>query len=177
MEMQTINIDDVGSVLECALQVAIFEDAIPDPVSSSFFVQQALVFQGFLGVYNRIKGLVFNLQKFGGIVCHCRGLGHHCRYRLTLVTNLGHRQRVIFNFGKRVGTDLNEWLGLMHDLRAGQSADHFGKSFSGRSVDADDLCMRIRRPDKSQIKHLAQLDVIGKLAPSAQQAILFLARK
>jgi len=33
------------------------------------------------------------------------------------------------------------------------------------------------RPDKSQIEHFPQLDVVGKLAPSAQQAIVFLAGK
>ena len=60
---------------------------------------------------------------------------------------------------------------------AGQRADHSGNSFGCRSIDADDLCVGIRRTHESQVEHLAQLDVVGKLAPAAQQAILFLARK
>ena len=39
------------------------------------------------------------------------------------------------------------------------------------------LCVGVWRADKSQIEHFPQLDVVGKLAPSAQQAIVFLAGK
>ena len=76
-----------------------------------------------------------------------------------------------------VRTDLNEWLGLLCYLWPGQRADYPGNSFSCRSVNADDLCVGVWRPDKSQIEHFPQLDVVGKLAPSAQQAIVFLAGK
>src|SRR6185312_8803469 len=102
---------------------------------------------------------------------------HHCRYRLTLVANFGHRQRVILDLGKGVGTDLNEGLGLLCYLWPGQRADYSGNSFSCRSVNADDPCVGVWRPDKSQIEHFPQLDVVGKLAPSPQQAIVFLAGK
>jgi len=55
------------------------------------------------GIDNRIECVVLNLQKLGRIVRHGRRFRHHCRYRLALVTNLGHRQRVIFDLGKGSG--------------------------------------------------------------------------
>ena len=49
--------------------------------------------------------------------------------------------------------------------------------FGSRDVDAHDLRVSVRRAHEAQVEHIAQLDVVGKLAPTAQQAVLFLARK
>jgi hypothetical protein len=37
--------------------------------------------------------------------------------------------------------------------------------------------VRKRRAHKAEIEHFAKLDVVGKLAPAAQQPVFFLARK
>ncbi len=125
----------------------------------------------------RIERLVLDLQEFRGVVGHCGRLGYHRSHRLTLVANFGHCQRVIFDFGEGIRADLDKRLGLLRDLGTRQNADNAGKRLGGRGVNTDDLRVSIGRAHESQIEHLAQLDVVGKLAASAQQAILFLARK
>jgi len=65
MEMETINLDDVGGILECPLHVSVLKNTIPHPIGAGFLVQKALILQGLFGVYDRMKRLVLNPQEFG----------------------------------------------------------------------------------------------------------------
>ena len=129
------------------------------------------------GIDDRVQFGVLDLHSFGGIVGEARGFCHHGRYRLTLVADLGDGHGIIADFAARIGTDLDERLGLGGNLLAGNRADHAGNLFGGRGIDADDLRVRVRRTHKTQIQHFAQLDVVGELAAAAQQTVLFFARQ
>ena len=81
------------------------------------------------------------------------------------------------NLAGGIRRDLNEGLRLRRDLNTNQRANHSRERFRGRHIDAHNLRVCVGRPHESQIQHLAQLDIICKLAPPAQQAVFFLARK
>ena len=131
MEVHAVDVDDVGGFLESLVDVAVFEDSIPDTIGAGFVVQQALVFQGLLGVDHRIESFVFDLHQLGGIVGESWGFGHHRGYRLALIAHFGCGQRIIFDLGEGIGTDFDEGLGLGYDLGSGQDAGDAGELLGG----------------------------------------------
>ena len=54
VEMQTVNVDDVGRVFESFVNVAVFEDAVPDFVGAAFFMENALIGERVFRVENRV---------------------------------------------------------------------------------------------------------------------------
>src|SRR5207302_1974102 len=74
-----------------------------------------------------------------------------------------------------IGSDFNERLSKGLDFFSGQGANHTRNCFGCRDIEVGDLRVCVRRADEAQIKHLAQLDVIGKLTAPAQQTVFFFA--
>ncbi len=50
MEVHAVDVDDIRRFLEGLLNVAEFPDAVPDSVRAGFFVENAVIGEGLLGV-------------------------------------------------------------------------------------------------------------------------------
>src|SRR5436309_6390133 len=89
VEVQAIDVDDVSSVFEGAINVAVFEDAVPNAVGSGLFVQQALILQRLFTIDERVGRFVLDLQNFGGVIGDGEGRGDHRGYGFALTTRFG----------------------------------------------------------------------------------------
>src|ERR1700719_1498323 len=168
MEVQAIDVDDVRRFLEGAFNVAVFPDTVPNSVRAGFFVENAVVSESLLGFDDRFERLVLDLNEFSGIV------GEAWRFRdyggdgLTLVKGFPHGHGEVANFLSLVGTDFDEGLGLRGNFLSGDRAHYAGQRLGNGGVDADDTRVCIWRAHKAEIKHFAQLDVVGELASATQ---------
>ena len=62
MEVQPVEVDNVGSFPKSFLHIAILEHAVPDSVGAGRLVQDALVFQRLFGIDDWIERFVFDLN-------------------------------------------------------------------------------------------------------------------
>jgi hypothetical protein len=93
-----------------------------------------------------------------------------------LIPDLFHCHRKIANLLRVLRADLDKRLRLPGNLFSRNCADHSGQRFRGGRIDAHDARVCIGRTYEAQIKHSAQLDVVGKFAAAPQKSVLFLAR-
>src|SRR5581483_4030030 len=176
MEVQPIDLDYVRRFAECLLDIAVFEYAIPDFVSSGRVVKNALVLECLLGIDNRFERVILHLNQFGRIIGDCCGLGHYGGHGLALVSSRVDGQWKITNFGGRSWANLDERLGQRLNLFSCQGADHARQCFRSRDVDAHNSGMGIRRAHEAQVQHLPHLHVVGKFASATKKARFFLPR-
>src|SRR5260370_42455203 len=103
MEVQAIDVDDIRSVFEGPLNVAIFPHAVPNPVRTSFFVEDAAIAKSLLGFDDRFERLVLGLDGVRGNVGEDRGLGDYGWERLTPLKGVtdGHGKCPNFSFHGR----------------------------------------------------------------------------
>src|SRR5260370_38792242 len=98
MEVQAIDVDDIRSVFEGPLNVAIFPHAVPNPVRTSFFVEDAAIGKSLLGFDDRFERLVLDLDGFSGIVGEARGLCDYGGDRVAPGKGLPHAHGAISTF-------------------------------------------------------------------------------
>ena len=130
-------------------------------------MQNALVGQRGFGIDHWIERLVLDLHELRSVIGQAGRFGHNRHNRLALIAYFGDGQGIVFDATAGIRTDLNEWPGLRRDLSPGERAEDTGKGQRARDINADNLGVSIGRAYESQIKHLAQLDVVGKLAAPA----------
>src|SRR3981081_878031 len=119
MEMPEGDVAHIRSLLECALNVAVFPYSVPNSVRASFFVEDAAIGEGLLGFDDGFERLILNLDEFSGIVGKTRRLrGHSCR-RFPLIKDLAHGHGEVTNFLSVVGADFDEGLGLRGNFLSG----------------------------------------------------------
>src|SRR6266446_7536998 len=155
MEVQAVDVDDVSSFFEGALNVAVFPHSIPNSVRPGLFVEDAVVGKGLFRFDDRFERLVLDLNTFSGIVGKARRLRDHSRNWLALVKNLAHGQGEVANLLRMVRTDFDEGLRLRGNFLAGNRAHYPRQRLGSGSVDADDTRVRIRRTHKAEIEHFA----------------------
>ncbi len=139
VEMQAVDVNDVGGVFKRLLDVAVFEDAVPDFVGAAFFVENAFVGERVFGVDDRVERFVFDLDEFSGIVGEASGFGYYGGDRFALVTDLSDGQRVVFDLAGGVGPISIKGFVCLRDLCPGEGADDAGQGFR---ADVSMLTMR-----------------------------------
>jgi hypothetical protein len=142
-----------------------------------FFVKDAVIGESLLGFDYRFKRIVLNLDEFSGIVGKARGFRDYGGNRFTLVNGFTHGHGKVANFLRMVRADFDEGLRLRSDFFADNCTNYAGERLGSGGVDANDARMCIRRAHKTEVKHFAKLDVVGELAPAAQQTVFFFAGK
>jgi len=157
--------------------VAELPHAVPDLIGASLFVEDAAIGERLLGVDDRFERFVLDLDQLSGIVGEGRRFGDDGGYRFSLITDLVDSHRVIANLLGMLGSDFDERLRVVGHFLSRDRADHAGKSCSGGSIDADDPRMCVGRAHEAEVEHFAELDVVGKFAAAAQEAVFFLARQ
>ena len=144
-------------------------------VGAHGFVQDGLIGGGELGIDDGGQRLVFHAHQFGGVFGDGSGFGDDGGNRLSLIAGAIDRHGIVEDAIAGSGTDLEERIDQLGDLRASQSADDAGKSFGLGDIDAGDGGVSVGRAHEDQVQHAQHLDVVNKLAAAADQARVFLA--
>ncbi len=175
MHVQMIDVDDVRGVGEGLVDIAVFEDTVPDDIRTHRRVKDCLVGGGHLAIDDRLQWLVIHLHKFGAVFGDGSCFGNHCGDGLSLIACAIDGHRVVENLIAGRRTDFEEGIDELGDFRTGQSADDAWQRLSLGDVNAGDLGVREGRAHERQVQHAEQLDVVDKLAFAANQARVFFA--
>jgi hypothetical protein len=133
--------------------------------------------QRLFGVDDRFERFVLDLHQFGGIIGQARRFRNYRGYRLSLVADLFTAIGVVANL-LSLGPAPISMKGCVWAATSLPVIVHTTPAtLRSRCIDADDAGVRIRRAHEAEIRHFAKLDVVGELAPAAQQPVFFFARK
>src|SRR5580704_14250963 len=108
MEVHAVDIDYAGRFFEGLVDVAVFENTVPDFVGAGVVMQDALVFQGFFRIDYWIERFVVNLYKFGSAIGNAGRFGNNGNDGLTLLSHLRDRQRIILDSSYSAGCNFDE---------------------------------------------------------------------
>ena len=118
MKMQATDIHHVRGLLECLRDIAVFKDALPNAVRSSFLVQKGIALERVLRGNHGRQNFVLYFDEFGCVFGREARVRDHDGDGLALKHNLVHGHRIILNFLARAGTDLDERLHESRDFLA-----------------------------------------------------------
>ena len=100
MEVHAVDGDDRGRFGKRLVDLAVFEDAVPDEVGAGFVVEDAAVGERVFAGDDRLERFVVHLHQFGGVFGGEARFGDHGGDRLALEANLGDRQRIILDLAR-----------------------------------------------------------------------------
>ena len=71
MEVQVVDVDNIGGLAKRFVNIAVVVDSVPDHVGAGSLVEDTFVLEGGFGVQHGLQCLIFDLNQLGRI------LGHH----------------------------------------------------------------------------------------------------
>ncbi len=177
VEVQAVDLDHVVGVLERPVHVPVVVHAVPHDVRADLLVEDRGVGIG-RGhrVHDRGQRLVLDVHQLGGVARYVARLGQHQRDGVALIADLVRRQAVLLDVSAGLGGDLEERLGELADLGAGQRGEHPVEALGLRGVDGGDPGVRHGRADEVGVPHPSLPGVVRERALALEQPPVLLPR-
>jgi hypothetical protein len=175
--VESLDADDLVRGRGGAVVVAVVELAAPDHVRADVVVEDGQLRIGrALGVDDRLERLVLDLNEVGRISRQLPRPRRDRDHRLADVPDPPDRERVVLHVPAGRRRDLEEGVGLLRNLLAGQDPVDAVELERLRRVDRADHGVRVGRTDEVHVRHAMPLDVVDEHPLALHEALVLLAR-
>ena len=175
MEMHAADFYYVRGLLKGFVDVAEFEDVVPDDVGAGFFVEDRGVGQAVFGGEDRRENIVIDFDELGGVFCGEARFGDYGGNGFALEADFIGGQRVVFDGLADAGADLDEGLGERGDFFAGEGAEDAFGGFGAGDIEARDARVGVGRAHQLHVNHAEEFLVVHEAALALHEASFFAA--